>query len=423
MRRHGRKAAGLADQILNAGANAVTGLLPAAFLSLTEAAHPLFALTCGFFVVGVVRALVGDTLLVHGSLFDDDADARRRRVTDAAGTAAALGVAAAAVGVGAWALGPDWLRDVVWVAPFLPFLLVHDAGRYAFLSARRPAQALFADGVFVGTQAVALTAFLLAGRHDAPVFLVSWGLGAVAGSLTFMLRTRTNPLRGRPAAWLRETRHLSGWFTGTALLGQAQVTLVSTLVLQLLSKQAFTTLRLAQYGLLMPAQNLQLAMASLLVPRFSRMANAGDRAGLDRLVRRAFAISATTAVVPVALTPLAGPLVRWLHPEWVGAVPLALPVAIQAGIYLLQISFTAAMRGMQQARPLFVQYGLFTASSLTGLVVGALTGGLLGAAWGLTAAAAVGFGVMLLLYRRALAGVGRVDARTPAGTADPTPVR
>jgi O-antigen/teichoic acid export membrane protein len=82
--------------------------------------------------------------------------------------------------------------------------------------------------------------------------------------------------------------------------------------------------------------------------------------------------------------------------------PLALPISVQAAIYLLQIPFSAAMRGMQQGPLLFVQYVCFSATSLTGLVVGARHGHVESAAWGLTTGAAVGLAVMIILYGAAV---------------------
>lgn len=401
MRRLDAKAAGLADQVLAATASAATGLLPYFFLPRSDVGGVLFALTVGFFVVGVTRAVVGDVLLTHSSRYDQHE--LSRQVTDAAATAFWTGVLAAPVAGLAWAFGPDYLRALVWLLPFLPFLLMHDAGRYTFLSARRPVEALRVDVIWVVAQGGALAVALGAGLDHGAVFLVTWGLGAVAGSGAFLIRMRVNPFAGRPRSWLRETRHLSGWFTGTAVIGQSQVQLVAILVVDLLGRPAFAALRLAQYGLLMPAMNLQLAVITLLVPRMSRLAHAGDATALRRLVRRALGMTVPAALVPMAAVPLAGPVLRAVLPEYVYVTPLALPVALQAGIYLLQVPLTAAMRGMQQARALFVQYGIFATSSLTGLVCGALLGGLTGAAWGLTAGSAVGFTMTLLLYRRAVA--------------------
>ena len=84
---------------------------------------------------------------------------------------------------------------------------------------------------------------------------------------------------------------------------------------------------------------------------------------------------------------------------------LILPISVQAGIYLIQVPFAAAIRGMQRGRLLFLQYCIFTATSLTGLVIGAATAGLTGAAWGLTTGAAVGLAVFVALYAWAVARV------------------
>ena len=96
-------------------------------------------------------------------------------------------------------------------------------------------------------------------------------------------------------------------------------------------------------------------------------------------------------------------------------IPIAIPIAIQAWVYLMQVPFTVAIRGMHRGRYLFTQYVVFTATSITGLLVGATNGQLVGAAWGLLGGAGVGMlvqaGMFLAAYRQL--------ARTPA---DPEPV-
>src|SRR5207248_659738 len=143
----------------------------------------------------------------------------------------------------------------------------------------------------------------------------------------------------------------------------------------------------------------------LLVPRASRLAGAGDAAGLRRQTERvALAFAGLAAVMVAVLIPLGHLLVRYV-PRLVGIGPLILPISVQASIYLIQIPFAAAIRGMHRGRLLFVQYAIFTATSLTGLVVGAAAGKLTGAAWGLTTGAAVGFVVFVALYAWAVARV------------------
>ena len=83
------------------------------------------------------------------------------------------------------------------------------------------------------------------------------------------------------------------------------------------------------------------------------------------------------------------------------AAPVALPMSMQAGLYLIQVPFTAGLRGLHQGRTLVIQYAVFAVVSLTGLFIGASTDRLVGAVWGLLAGSAVGVAVMIVLYLRA----------------------
>src|SRR5947209_18321959 len=114
----------------------------------------------------------------------------------------------------------------------------------------------------------------------------------------------------------------------------------------------------------------------------------------------------------VVLIPLAHLLIRYV-PRLAHIGVLILPISVQAGIYLVQIPFAAAIRGMQRGRLLFVQYCVFSATSLTGLVIGAAVAGLTGAAWGLTTGAAVGLAVVVALYAGAVTKVRAADPEAP----------
>ena len=70
--------------------------------------------------------------------------------------------------------------------------------------------------------AVAVTVMVLTRLTSAGGLMVCWGTGAAVGATVFLLRTGYRPWRGRPTRWAAETRHLSGWFTATALIGQGR---------------------------------------------------------------------------------------------------------------------------------------------------------------------------------------------------------
>lgn len=403
---------GLADQVVIATANAANTLLALILLPRVTAGYVVLTLNLTYFVLITGRAFVGDVLLAKVARLGGQA--RLGLIRDGLAAALSVGLAGAAVFVVLWSFlrhphANISLADLIWLAPFLPSLLLHDAGRYSYLARREQDQALVIDLTWVGSQILAvLGLFALGLQHEPGLLLATWGFGATVGAVTFMLRSRLLPWQGDPRRWITETRGLSAWFTATAIVGQVQIQAVGFLVSRQLGPAQVSGLRGAQTVLLQPVQNLSIAVTALLVPRSSRLAGQGAAGGLRRqTLRVAAALALGALLLLVVLVPLAAGLLTHI-PKFRDIAPLALPVGIQAGIYLVQVPFTAAMRGMHLARALFIQYVIFTTASLTGLVYGGSVGGLPGAAWGLTTGAGIGFAIMVVWC---LVAIGRV---TPA---------
>jgi O-antigen/teichoic acid export membrane protein len=418
---------GLVDQVVIALANAGNNLLALTLLERGRAGVMLLSLGVGYLVVGVNRAFVGEVLLALASRYNGER--QERLVRNGLSAALALAGSMALVLVVVWltvpAAGGVDLRDLVWVAPFLPALLLHDTARYAYLADRRPQHALVIDATWVGTQLLAVLVMYVTGSVSAGGLFVCWGLGATAGASVFLVRSRVRPWRGRPGQWLAETRHLSGWFTATALVGQFQGQAVGFLVAGQLSARELSGLRGAQTALLQPVQNFITAVLGLLVPRASRLAAEADRdatAGA-RLRRQTWVLAVSFAMLGALLVavvvPVARPVLLRL-PKFADIAPLAMPIALQPAIYLVQLPFAAALRGMHRARLLFLQYAVFTATSLSGLVVGARLSRLPGAAWGLTTGSAVGLVVMIGLYWYAQRDLDQPNVDGEAQPAVPT---
>src|SRR5947209_912511 len=279
-------ATGLIDQVVIAAANAGLTLLALAVVSPRErAGQLLLSLSLGYLVLGLNREFVGNVLLAQVSRLDG-AD-RDRMVRNALAAAFCVGCLAAVALLAVWAF---WrhpvpkadLRDLVWLAPFLPAILLHDTGRYVYLSEREPARALRIDLVWVATQIGAIVAGALTIGMLPGLLPASWGLGAVVGAGVFLVRSRVPAWRGDPRHWLAETRKLSGWFTATGVIGQLHVQAIGFVVTGQLTPDKLAYLRTAQTTLLQPMQNFVTAMMGLLVPRSSRLAADGDRAGLRR---------------------------------------------------------------------------------------------------------------------------------------------
>jgi hypothetical protein len=411
-----RLAAGVVDQVVIAVANAANPLLAVALFSKPRAGVMLLAIAIGYAVIGLNRAFVGEVLLALTAR--TEGQRRDRLVGDGLTTALAFAVTAAAILTVAWAADPPGgridLHDLIWVALVVPLLLLHDTARYTYLAQGIQSRALAIDLVFVATQAGAVIATVLAGWMSAVALIGSWGLGAAAGFALFALRTGRRPWRGDPRRWIRQTRFLAGWFTATAVIGQFQVLAVNFLIVGRLDKSALAEFRLAQTALLQPVQNFNQALTSLLVPRLSRLAGlaaqggpertppAGVASALHRQVRKAaLALAGLSAVMLAIGVPVAGYVLSRI-PSFGDTRELVLPMLVQAGIYLVQVPFTAALRGMHQGRLQFIQYAVFTTASLTSLVLGAQRWGLVGAAGGLTTGAAIGFLATLVCYAVAL---------------------
>jgi O-antigen/teichoic acid export membrane protein len=421
-------ATGLLDQVVIAVANAGLTLLALAVVNpRARAGDLLLSLSLGYLVLGLNREFVGNVMLAQVSRL---AGAERARmVRDGAAAAFCVGCLAALALLGMWAF---WrhpvddvsLVDLVWLAPLLPAVLVHDTGRAAYLSAREPGRALRIDLIWVGTQGALILVGVAAHPVTPGLLPLSWGIGAVAGATAFLVHTRTAIWRGDPRRWLVETRHLSGWFTATGVIAQLQVQAVGWVVAGQLRPSDLAGLRAGQTALLQPVQNFVTAMMGLLVPRSSRLAADRDEAGLRRQTVRVAAGFAVLAAVLVAVVVPVGQLVVRHIPKYADIAGLVLPISVQAGIYLVQIPFAAAVRGMHQGRLLFTQYAIFTVTSLTGLVTGASTGRLSAAAWGLAVGAAVGLAVFVALYAWAVRRLGsgasdRGDAAPSTRNASP----
>jgi O-antigen/teichoic acid export membrane protein len=408
-----RASLNVVDQAVVALANAANPILAAALLDKHATGVMLLALAYAYAANGLGRAFVGEVILAHAPRLDDAH--RRQLVRDGAATAALFGLAAGVVLLAIWASGidPD-LADLVWVAPAIPVILLQDTGRHAALAAGAPARALAVDAGWILTQSAIIVVLAVTGLVSGGSLLAAWGAGAAVPAAAWLIRDRVNPLRGRPRRWLAEVRHLSGWFTATAVVGQTHTLVIAQSVVKLLDPASYALLRLAQVAVLQPIQNLITAMNSLLVPRASRLAGAGDAAAIrQQTLRASAALGAFGLVVIVVASLAARPVLARLLPAYVDAATLALPISIQSTIYLVQVPFTAGLRGMQRPRSLLVQYVIFAVASLAAFVAGVRFGGLIWGVWGLTAGSAFGLVVMVVAWRAAVRAVRPAPAPVP----------
>lgn len=379
-----RAATGIADQIISSGTNFATGFVAGRLLDATLFAQFVIALSAAYIALGVQRALVGDPLLAYSAGFEEPE--RRRMAADATATALWLGVLATGLGVAAWATGWSLTRDMIWLAPWIPAVLVQDAGRYVYLAARRPDQALVLDVIWALVQAATVLGVWLLARPGPGLLAAAWGFGALAGALASLAISRRVPWRGSPRAWARESGHLSGWFTPTAILSQTQYQAVLFLVGGLLSADALGGLRGIQLVILQPVQTVMLAVTSLMVPHAARLYASGDRKSLSSSTWRLGAVFLVLGLATVVLVPLRAQFLQLVLPKYVGFAAIVPAIVAQAIVYAFVAPFVSALRGLQRARDLFVIQVLFALLTIAGVIIGARWYGVVGAAWGLTIA-------------------------------------
>lgn len=392
--------AGLLDQVVVALANAGNSLVALLLLPDTGRAGVLvLALAVGYAAISLNRAFIGEVLLALAPRFQPPD--RGRLIRDGLAAALVAGLLTSLVLVVVRLLAGANLRDLGWIALVMPVIMLQDTARYSLLAQGRQQQALANDVGLVVVQAAAVVALALSDRVTAGGLVLCWGLGGLAGYIGYVLRGGHLAWRGDPRRWPAQTRRLAGWFTGTAVVGQVHTLVVTFLIGVGLSTGAVALFRLVQVTVLQPVQNFNQAVTSLLVPRLSKAAvMAKEQVNVQ--LRKVMTPLAGLAVALVLVGGLLAQLIFPLIPRYEGAAPLAWPVLLQSAIYLLQAPVLAALRGMHRGPLQFLQYMVFAAASVAGLAIGAVTGELLPAAWGLAAGTLVGFATALGLYRYAL---------------------
>jgi O-antigen/teichoic acid export membrane protein len=413
--------AGVLDQALSSGTNFLTAFVASAVLEPTDFAAFVVAYALVTIVLAVGRAVIGEPLLAY--LPTVPAGARPAVVRSAAGTALVLGLLGAAVAL-AGGLTVGALGGLVWLAPWVPVVLLQDAGRYVFLARGRAQVALLTDAVWAGVQLVAVAGIALAGTYSVATLAGTWGLGALAGLVVLVAVGRAHLRPAHPGDWARRTRHLSGWFTLTSILGQCEVYAVLVLAGLLLDPPEAAGLRVVQLLVFAPAVMVVTALIVLVTPAVARAVDSGDPAAVRASRRAGVVATAVLAAAVLAVIPLRDPLLATFFPRYVAFGPLVVPLAVQTVAYVLAAPAIAVLRGFHRARTLAA---LHVSLSLALIVSAALTmsHGVIALGWTLAAVTTAASLAMTLSAPRSATAVrgharsGRHDDDAPACPATP----
>jgi O-antigen/teichoic acid export membrane protein len=212
----GRAGSALVDQVLSSGTQLLLIVLVARQADPTTFGAVSVALLAHGFLLGVMRAAIGEVVLLRCRADRPAAGFEARRglfLALVAATAAALGyVGAAAV------IGGQVGHFLLLMALAGPLVYAQDLLRYVVYGAGRVDQAVVVDAVWFVVQVAASAVVLAAGDATPTRLILAWVLGAGAGWLSLALPGRLWP---RPVAvrrWWTEERARSGGFLADFLV-------------------------------------------------------------------------------------------------------------------------------------------------------------------------------------------------------------
>ena len=341
-------------------------------------------------ILGFQRALVTDPLVAQYASLPADV---RARSTRKALTVALLGAAAAAgllglVGVAAHgSIG----RALVILAPWLPALVIQDFWRAVLFRDRRARSAATNDACWLFAMAVTAPLAWWLGSDWAVVGC--WGFGGLAGTLLGFAQTRARPHRPRRALlwWRTELWPLGRWLGATSL-AYSVISYATVIVLVgLVGTSGMGGLR-AVTTVFAPLTLVGAALALPGLPALTRALSVSPEAARKLALRLGVASAlATTAYLAIMVLGGGSIVPRIFGSSFREFTDLVWPVGAGQLIAALSVGVSLLLKAQRRGSAVLVTTAI---GSITALALVATLGasyGLLGAAWGLTAGAGVGF--------------------------------
>jgi O-antigen/teichoic acid export membrane protein len=365
------------DQVISGASNVLIAVLAARLLSAAD--FGLFGIVfLGYTIlVGVVRALVSDPLLLHP-------EESHLRSGEAVGTTFLLagpltiGLFAIAFVVRIWS---DALSDALIVlAICLPLLLLQDLGRYLGFATHKPIQAVVLDSVWLVLMLVAIgVLFTISDERSLALLIGAWGgTGALAGLLMF---TRYKLREAKLSlSWLRYTWPFSWRFLVSYTAMQGSALGMSAEVGAIAGPRSLGGVQAALL-LARPFTTFQVAAATAGIAEVARCAD--DRRRVWRHVwltaGAAGGVAALNAVVMLVLPDGVGEAL--LGDSWDPAQSLLLPTGIYIvfiGLLTGPVAALLGLRAIGKATAIQVVSGIL---AMIAAAVGAVINGATGAMW------------------------------------------
>lgn len=368
----------------------------------------------------VFRSLISTTALVH----PDDADARPGAIISAT---LQLGVLAAAVTVAAGAAllaGGSALGGPILVFGLaLPFLVLHDVGRYLAIARQRPGGAVVLDSLWFVLLAVGFVGAGVLDLDSLTWLVAAWVGSGVVASLWVFVQNGAPTGGGRD--WLRQRWDFS-WRSMVSGLAASGTALATASLMALFSSPIAVAAFRAATLLGAPSTAVQMAVGTSAAADIAR--DREDPRLVWGHVRRAIMIATVVGVlnlvVLVFLPDVIGHAV--LGDAWDIVQPLMLALSLKVLLMAAQSGLRASLIGTHRIQAAMVTDIVSIVLVGACMVIGAAWGDAEGALW----AMAVGTGVSTVCWWIAVMWKGRgplpdvpEPATATAGEPQPQPER
>jgi O-antigen/teichoic acid export membrane protein len=211
---------------------------------------------------------------------------------------------------------------MLYLAPWLPMLLVQDYWRNVSFMAQMPGRALANDTVFNCIEGAAFVAMFVTHVHSVAAVVTAWGLGGAGGAIFGLVQHRVIPTLRGGLSLLRSRLRMSKWLAATSLTVWGSSQGYIYVVGLILGPAGLGGLKAAQTLVAGPAGVLIQAAGSIGLPEASKAHAERGWSGLvkvSRVVTVAGVMSFTAGAVVVVfwgralLSGLYGPQFAHLH--------------------------------------------------------------------------------------------------------------
>lgn len=332
-------------------------------------------------ILGTVRAVTSDPLIVRFSAAKPAKLADASEATTGFGLVCGIGLGAVLVAVGL-ALGGRLSPPLVALGLVLPGLLVQDACRFVFIAGKQPKRALVNDSFWLVTQVAAIVVLVSWGRPSVFAQVLAWGLAGGAAAVLGIVQLRQLPAPLRAWPWAVAHRDLGLPFGGAFLVDRGSSQLGFTLV--------GATGGLGTLGALTAARALFAPVTTVLSAASSFAVAEGTRLQGSKMTIRRYSwyVALALAAMPILLA-----TILYLGPQqlgrilvgrsWPAARSVIVPIALFSATLAATLGLWTGLKVLQAARATLGTKLAIAPISVAAPLVGDLLWGVQGAAYGL----------------------------------------